>query len=164
MPFFVSRQNYWPDGEMIVEVAEGGLDYSGADMLVPKWRALGEGQEYTDPREAVDAAIQIRDVWRASSGNPEIEIGVGCTMGFTLPFEPATDEYAKTWAEKKYEALEKCVQCGELIGKERYTHDLNFDREGFCSSNCSENNYLFCLGEDEREAEEEYWAGRSEKV
>jgi len=33
MKYYVSRQRYYYCGQDVVEIAEGGLDYSGADML-----------------------------------------------------------------------------------------------------------------------------------
>jgi len=63
MKYYVSRQNYYYSQLLIVEIAAGGLDYSGADMLVAEYKNLGEGEEYIDPRKAVEAAIAIARAW-----------------------------------------------------------------------------------------------------
>ena len=63
--YFVSRQCYWgvePDEQNVVEIASGGRDYSNPDMLVEKY--AGEGQEYSDPREALEVALSIAKQWK----------------------------------------------------------------------------------------------------
>ncbi len=148
MKFFVSRQCEYPDGDYVVEIAQGGLDYANPGMLTPKWAELGEGKEFDDPREAVEAAIKIRDEWNLSRFFPDVlraavhgaEISFGCTMGFTLPLERMSDEQLHQKAEKIYDGLPKCAECNNLLGKETYTHDYA-DEDKFCREYCAEKNY-----------------------
>ncbi len=133
MKYFVSRQNYWPHGELVVEVARGGLDYANPDMLVSKFQ--GEGSEYYDPREAVTVAIRIADAWKVRSGRTDIEVRTGCTHGFTAPFENGSYEDARQWAQRQYERLEKCEACGDLI-KDESSSD-SFGEGKFCSESCA---------------------------
>jgi len=55
----------------------------------------------------VKAAIRVREMWRGDVGEEggasEIQIAIGCTMGFTLPFEPdgRNDEAILEWAQKR---------------------------------------------------------------
>jgi hypothetical protein len=135
MPYFVSRQNYYYSGERVVEVEAGGLDCAGADMLVPKYP--GEGEEYADPREAVKVAVAIRAAWAADLPEEEIFIGVGSSLGMGLELEGGTDEEALAWAEKVYENLPKCDQCGEMLGDNPYMCFSGGD-ERFCSEYCAE--------------------------
>lgn len=94
MKYFVSRQMYWPFGDKVIEIAEGGVDYANPDMLVVGFPELGEGVEYDDPREALEAAFRIRDAW------PGSRIEVGCTHGYTMPFEEhPSDEELREWAK-----------------------------------------------------------------
>jgi hypothetical protein len=142
MKYFVSRQHYWgidDEDAYVVEIASGGVDMSGSDMLVPKWKSLGEGAEYNDPREAAKAAISICEHWRKIQ--PLANVAHGSTGGFTIPFEPCTYEELEAWAEKAYTNLAKCTECGNILGKETFTHDLVCDDEKFCSQNCADNNY-----------------------
>lgn len=139
MLYFVSRQHQWPDGTFIVEISEGNSDSANADMMAVKYGYLGEGKEFTDPREAVEAGIQIYNEWRKI--NPEIEIGVGCTMGFTLPFSPQSIEYIEAWAERIYEKLPKCANCNQLLGKQQYQHSDMMDDEKFCREYCVDQYY-----------------------
>jgi hypothetical protein len=148
MKFFVSRQQYWgvePEEGTIVEVCTGGSDYANADMLCPKWRSLGEGRGFKDPREAIEAAITIKDAW-IQAGEENAKVGYGSTGGFTLPFEGKEDEDCRAWAEKVYAKLPKCQACGELRGEERecfgndYSTHMNDkgERYPFCSQYCAE--------------------------
>ena len=51
MPYTVTRQDQWM-GELMVEISEGGFDYTNPDMLSGRWE--GEGETFIDPREAVE--------------------------------------------------------------------------------------------------------------
>src|SRR5438046_8051608 len=81
--FTVTRQRQWPDGDNVVEVSHGGLDYCNPDALGAKY--AGEFEEFADPRQAVETAIEIVRAWRKDS-KERIAIGVGSTNGMTLPF------------------------------------------------------------------------------
>jgi len=133
--YFVSRQCYWPDGQNMVEIAGGGLDYANPDMLVARYP--GEGKEYEDPCEAVEAALTIAKQWKADCPDKEIEVAYGNTMGFTMPFEGSDEKELREWAEKRYEELPKCDRCGEVLKKEWYIND-DWSGEKFCSEYCAE--------------------------
>lgn len=150
MKYFVSRQNYWgvePEEGTVVEIAAGGLDFANPDMLVPKWKNLGEGQEFSDPREAVACAIKICQAWRLA-GEENAKIACGFTGGNTLPFEPKAIEELEAWAEATYEKLPKCDCCGMLLGKETYGHEYS-DGYPFCSEYCSEKDYGSFMNADD---------------
>ena len=129
-----SRQSYWPDGEMVVEIAGGGRDYANPDMLVPKWADLGEGDEFTDPREAAKAAIAIAEAWRTSVEEP-VTVRYGYTAGFTCPFDESTDGEVVAWANDVYEHLPKCAMCGGIAREHWKLPDDDLD-EVFCSPRC----------------------------
>ena len=83
MSYVVSRQIYWPDGEHVVEVAVGGLDYAGADCI----EIVGI---YDDPREAVeDTYRRVRNSeYKRRQATPCIKItpkafGIGWKMPIT---------------------------------------------------------------------------------
>ena len=135
----VTRQRYWPDGAEVVEVAQGGRDYSNPDALGAKYS--GEFEEFTDPREAVTTAIGILRAWRADSKHPrKIRLALGCTYGNTMPFEPITIREAQKAAADLYEKAPKCAECGDILGRETYRHDYS-DDERFCREYCAEQNY-----------------------
>ena len=141
MGFFVSRQSSWPSGDLYVEVAGGGRDYANPGMLVERYRPLGEGREYDDPREAVEAAIAICRAWRKDTRKRTIDVRVGHTGGFTMEFERGTFQEARACAKEVADALPRCAHCGEILGRESFRHDLAAEDDRFCSENCAEVDY-----------------------
>jgi len=137
--YTVTRQHQFPDGNNIVEVSAGGIDYCNPDALVAKY--AGEFEVFADPREAVETAIEIVRDWRKDTREP-IHIGIGVTGGLTMPFDPTTFKDARAWARKACELAPKCSECGGLLPpkRERFTHQLA-DGEEFCREYCAEENY-----------------------
>ena len=133
--FTVTRQRQWPDGENVVEVSSGGLDYCNPDALAEKYS--GEFQEFTDPREAVETAITIVRAWRKDS-RERISIGVGSTLGMTLPFSPDTFAHARAWAKQVWERLPKCAGCSEPLPAKNDRWSANdWDGLEYCSERCA---------------------------
>lgn len=155
MPFFVSRQRYYYSGKHVVEVTSGGLDYAGADMLGIDYP--GEGKEYADPREAVEAAIEICRSWRADRKSVATKtnrydamrpsVAVGATAGMGLELEPTTFKEARAWANKHWESLPKCGHCGEPLPDKRNRYKLiDFaDDTEYCSEYCADKAYEFYM-------------------
>ena len=124
MRYFTSRQLQWPTGANVVEIAARGLNHSGPDMLYVAFEALGEGIETSDPREALEAAIAIRDAWNEQlnkDGLPLCHIEAGYNLDIITSAEEPTDEELREWARAEWEAAP--------IGKE----DARF-----CSAGCAE--------------------------
>jgi len=130
----VTRQSQWGTGNMVVEISDGGIDYCNPDALSAKYR--GEFEEFADPREAVETAITIAQQWQADAPDK-------------------TYTALREWANSQYEELEKCCRCGDILGKERWTHPELCEEEKFCSENCCDNAYWDMMKELEEEEEEE---------
>ena len=179
--YYVSRQHYYYSGDCAVEIAAGGLDYSGCDMLVSKYR--GEGEEYSDPREAVKSAVEILKLWQADNPDDVIGIAYGHNLDMIEPeaipsdgFADGGEEYtpeelqimydtqleeviqsARIWAEKEYQSLLKCDRCGEVIENPQhyyYLEEYDYLGEKFCSDSCADSAYEF-YQRQEAEFEEE---------
>jgi len=153
MVWTITRQIQWPEGDPVVEVSEGGIDYTNPDALVAKYP--GEFDEFKDPQEAVDTAIEICRAW-VKDGEKKAKIGVGATGGMTMPFNGGTFQEARKWAKETWEKLEKCPTCeevvedvqewwqaGEWIGNEFYPFD-HLD-EKYCSEYCAEKASIFSV-------------------
>lgn len=154
MVWFVSRQSYYYSRLSIVEITAGGIDYAGADMLCTEYESLGEGREFTDPREAVEAAIKIASAWRKDSSGKRIVIGHGSTGGMGMELEPCSIKEARRWAKEAYEKLEKCDFCNELLPDKEYQYTDEFGELKFCSERCVEK-HLEEQEDMDREEEEE---------
>jgi hypothetical protein len=101
--FFVSRQCYYYSHVSVVEVVSGGIDNSGADMLCAVYP--GEGQEYDDPVEAVETAIEVCKAWRKKYR--AVHVAVGSTGGMGLELEPCTFVEARAWAQRWTKRLDE---------------------------------------------------------
>lgn len=133
----VTRQNYWGvevDDANVVEIAFGGMDYAGADALSAEYP--GEFAEFTDPREAAKTALEIQKLWQTAEPNKKINIAQGATGGMTLPFEPDTVDAITAWADTRWEALDKCEMCGDVLPAEAY-FDV-FGEPTLCSEFCAD--------------------------
>ena len=58
-----------------------------------------------------------------------------------MPFEASTIPQVRDWARRQYDALEKCAQCGELLGDERYG-SWDFQEFDCCSERCAVKRYF----------------------
>lgn len=128
----VARQIQWPEGDPVVEISASGIDYTNPDALVQKYP--GEFEEFTDPRGAVKVAIEICRKWRRDG--EKAHIGIGATGGMTMPFDRITFWDAEVWAKERYQSLEKCEFCGEILPEEYWTPE--FPHGKFCSEFCVE--------------------------
>ncbi len=162
MLYFVSRQHYWGvEDPLVVEIAVGGLDYANPDMLSDPnniYGPLGDMLETNDPREALEAAVRIRDKWqqlldieqsvsmpRRHQPREVVRIEAGFTHGCTIPFEEhPTDDELRQWAEEEWEATPKCAywHCDEPLPereRDQYMLMFPFDSEDrYCSECCAD--------------------------
>ncbi len=152
MKWYVNRQHYWgvdEDDAYMVEIAQGGSDYSNPDELVNRYP--GEGQEYYDPFEAAQAAVAIADAWQHDEPDKTINIAYGYTMGHTMPFSPMTEEQVLEWGRKKRDSLPRCDRCGGFFDdpdKFWYLYD-DQDAGRFCSEICCDWAYASLQEEEE---------------
>ncbi len=137
--YFVSRQYYWPSGEYVVEIAEGGIDHASPDMLVTTYSSLGEGHEFVDPRAAVYAALAIAEKWRYSKPVRMVfgqNLDMVCADTVTIAI--AKRRFSKV-ARILYERAPKCDHCGEILDDNTWLNGVD-EMEGmsFCSDRCAE--------------------------
>lgn len=104
MRYTITRQSQWPGGLPVVEISEGGIDYTNPDALFPKYP--GEFEEFNDPVKAVNVAIEICRSWRKDNQH-KAKIGIGATGGMTMPFEPTSFKAAREWAVNRKDNIEK---------------------------------------------------------
>ena len=153
--YTVTRQRQWPEGTNLVEISSGGIDYCNPDALGAKYS--GEFEEYRDPREAVETAIEICRAWRKDNPSERIAIGHGATAGMTMPFDACTFVSARKWARLVWDELEKCPGCGEPLPdeKRKLWHANDWDGLEYCSEDCATRAAEFEAEQDAEFAEEE---------
>lgn len=143
MKFYVSRQSYYHSGKNAVEVAVGGINYSGPDMLVAskEYMRLGCDKEYTDPVEAVEVAIAVLKKWRETGVKPRPILVFGANLDMIEGSDSGISmREAMRRAKKLREQLPKCDECGELMPEHDYYTVPEFwgDDMKFCSENCAD--------------------------
>jgi len=153
--YVVSRQApYYQAPLLSVEIAAGGYDYCGADMLGAKYPELGEGRVYDDPRAAAKAAIQILEQWQKDEPGKQIVIAHGYTHGLFTELPESTVEEAILWAEAEWEDITRCDRCGDPVPKNWWHAEELLGEEIFCSDRCSQyalEDFFATLNEAERE-------------
>jgi hypothetical protein len=153
MAYFVSRQAVWGTGAFVVEIA-GSLDTSGPDAYSPPYE--GEVESYNDPREAVEAAISIRDSWRVDRQGKQDPSPEDI---FLDSDEEGEDDDATTraWAVQEWQQLPQCDHCGKSLPEKRKRWHLADDCTGeeFCSQECADKATEFVEQENEHMLREE---------
>lgn len=158
----VTRQNQWPDGNNVVEVSEGGLDYTNPDALSKRYD--GEFEEFSNPIAAAEAAITICKAWREDYKGKRPQVGSGATGGYTMPFDTDTFKGLRAWAKETWAKLPKCA-CGDPLPekRKRWMAD-DWSGDEFCSERCAEkeiefqqeqNRIALSLDEFDRDQDEE---------
>lgn len=125
MAYTVTRQLQWPEGKKVVEISFGTYDYVNPDALVSKYPH--EGSTFEDPLEAIEAGISICRLWR-KAGSKDAKIGIGNTLGFTIPFEVNTFREALTLGKKLHESYLKEKQEEKEIADQE-----SFDQEAYAN-------------------------------
>ena len=74
----------------MVEISEGGIDYTNPDALVEKYD--GEFETFNTATEAVNKGLEILKQWKKDCPDKRIGIGIGYTGGNTMPFEPCNEK------------------------------------------------------------------------
>lgn len=161
--WFVARTTPWPDSAQCVEIA------SDLDSLDPSllWEDAGTTYSslagpHNDMREAVDAAIRMRDEWQRESGKPVV-IGWASPL-YPVSASPRSDEELRKAAEDWYAALPCCSYCGDrVVGADPFYRDTWGDPFAAC------NDWHAHLVECDRferhvVAQWEYWRERSREA
>jgi hypothetical protein len=116
-----------------VEVAAGGLEYTGVDMLANK-----PVKEFNNPLDAAEEAIKIALAWKQEQRNIYLSWGYSLDAfeGECYPLKRGIPALRK-WAKEEYARLPKCDKCGELLDREEYYTDI-WGEGKYCSRYCAE--------------------------
>jgi hypothetical protein len=121
-----------------VEISKGGLDFSNPDALCGIYP--GEFEEFEDPRKAMLAAIRILKLWR-KDGEKDANIACGCTLGFTMEFDPIEDPLElHRWVQNAIKKSNHCEVCGDICDGIECTDPFG-ERFIACSEYCIQKYY-----------------------
>ncbi len=149
--FAVTRQHRWEDGLRIVEISCEGLDHCSPDALCRKY--TGEFEEFPDPTDAVEAAIDIAESWRRDTRH-RIHLGMGSLLDFCLveaePLNRKTRRDLRARAKKLRDNLPKCDECGDLLPPKPF-RVFDFPDFAFCREYCAEEFWTAWSDDEEEE-------------
>ena len=124
--WYTARTRPWPDAIPTVQVAD---DYEKFDpgLLADGW---GDDRseyarltdEYDDPRDAVAAAVQMRDLWQTELGASEVVVLSIAPGPEWVPSESSEEDLA-AWSERIWDSLPVCEHCGHKGSMSKYEYD-----------------------------------------
>lgn len=120
-----------------VEIAKD-FEATSACQLGTKYKDLGEGEGYANPREAALAGARVARQWAKDEGEP-IGLAWQTRHGgyYGMPGEDVSIIQLFLLAKEELESLAKCDWCREILTGEVYKYEDLYEAE-FCSTNCGE--------------------------
>jgi hypothetical protein len=150
MGLFISRQRYYEDNQLALEIANGGSKFAGKDILPKLFNK--ENGNYISPVDAVNIAIDIINQWdiKYHDENKKIALVNGDGKGTKVYFDPHSKkdiERLERWAQMTFKNMAKCCNCQRPIGnmnKAYETQDL--PNRVACSDQCLATVYRTIFG------------------
>jgi hypothetical protein len=150
MSVYVSRQRYFDDNRLAVELACGGSKYSGKDILPVKFG--GEGRNLVSPIDAVNVAIRIIDEWNLTyfDENKSIALVNADGKGIKIYYNPHDKKdlsLLQQWATKAFNSMKKCGNCQKPISNMSKMYELeDLPNKVGCSEVCIATLYRTIFG------------------
>lgn len=153
MTYGITRQVYYYTDEnpCFVEIVKGGVDFSGADMLAPRYP--GEGYDYDDPLEALRTANMIACQWRAEEPGEVINVTFVATGGMGFEGEPMTPTELVERIMRDWFAMPVCTCCGKRQEELNWC-SIYWPMEKCCSQYCAEQVESMLFNAEDEEIEE----------
>lgn len=142
MAFAITRQRYYEDNQLAVEINCGGKLKAGPDVLPTKF--YGEGKNLLSPIDALNISIQIVKDWDNTYFDEPKMIAVVSSEGKKLYFNPRDKNQIlslQRWAEKTLKDMKSCDHCGRLISKSKFIETSDLPNRSFCQEICASNTY-----------------------
>jgi hypothetical protein len=142
MAFAITRQRYWDDNQLAVEIHCGGKAKSGPDVLPTKFKS--EGKNLLSPVDAVNVSLRIIKEWDHVYFDEKKKIALVSDDGKKVYFDPTNKNdiiSLERWAKKTLEKLKSCDHCGRLLGKGKVFEIESIPNRVFCQEICASNTY-----------------------
>lgn len=118
--FYVSRQRYFSDNSLYVEIATGGKNKASKDVLPERYK--GEQKSYKYPKDALTVACKIYKQWYHqynTDENIKLSIVDEKLGNLVLWFDADDLRKAETWADQAFKNLVKCESCAKPVGSKK---------------------------------------------
>ena len=150
MGLYVSRQRYYDDNQLAVEIANGGSKFAGKDILPIKF--AGEGKNLVSPIDAMNVSLRIIEEWNNAYWDEKKLLSIvnadgKGTKSYIDPHSKKDLEKLERWAQSTYKNMAKCCACQKPISnmnKAYETEDL--PNRVACSEICLSNIYRTIFG------------------
>ena len=151
MGFAITRQRYYSNNMLAVEIACGGNKFVGKDKLDIRYDHLLEGKNLVSPVDSVNCAKKIYKSWVAFNGDElkYITISNYDSKGGKLVFDPNSKrdlEKLDKWAENELNNMAKCGHCSRLMGAKDPFETEDLPNKIFCSEVCLSLKYKIIHG------------------
>lgn len=140
MAFYISRQRYYDDNRLAVEIAIDGIKYAGKDILPVKH--AGENKNLVSPIDAVNIAIRIVEDWDLVfwDDSKAITLVNADDKGGRIYYDPHNKKdmaMLQQWAAKTLANMKKCCNCQKPLGKTAKTYEMDeLPKQVGCSETC----------------------------
>jgi hypothetical protein len=142
MPFAITRQRYYDDNQLAVEINCGGKMKSGPDVLPIKFKS--EGKNLLSPVDAVNASLRIVKEWDHVYFDEKKKIAIVSADGKKTYFNPSEKsdvDSLERWGKKTLAAMKSCDHCGRPIGGSKFIETPDLPNRVFCQEICASNTY-----------------------
>lgn len=149
MAFYISRQRYYEQDQLVVEIACGGIKKAGKDILTKKFD--GEQKNLVDPRDAHSIAAKIIPKWDATYSDEKKLIALvnADGKGSVKYYDPSNSrdmEKFKKWSEDTFSSMKKCSSCQKGMGNRDPFAIDDIPNKNFCSEYCIAKKYRELFG------------------
>jgi hypothetical protein len=150
MSVYISRQRYYDDGVLCVELAVGGAKNASKDILPTKY--AGESKNLVSPIDAVNVALRIIGQWNYSDERIFIALVNADGKGSKVYFDPQDKAHIaklERWGQQEFARLPKCDNCGRCIGNKNNAYEMTeLPNKLYCDERCLSSTYRHFYGKE----------------
>lgn len=153
MGFKISRQRYFDDNRLAVEICVGSK-HVGKDILTTRYQDIGESKYLVSPIDAYNTSIKLVQKWNNDYYDELKSIALVNSegKGERIYLDPSSkNDLAKleTWANKTLKNMAKCGHCSRVIGATTPIHeDEKIPNKVYCCDLCLGTAYRNIFGEE----------------
>lgn len=141
--FFVSRQRYYQDNNLYVEIASGGRKKASPDLLSIRYPE--EQKSYKYPSDALKVAVRVYKKWyRQYNTDENIRLSiVDEKLGnLILRFDERDLKHAERWAGEAFKNLVRCEWCNRPLGNPKRAVKDDKLPGLYCNEICASKKYI----------------------
>ena len=139
MGYYVSRQNYWDEQRLVVEISVGGSKAATKDILPAKYDPF-ECKNLKYPNDALNVAKRIYKKWKFTADS-DIYLSIVDKDNKTILSFEKDWKSAENWAQKIMKTLERCKNCDKAIVNLNKSFTTSHLPGHYCNEECANTKY-----------------------